>query len=200
MATHATVLHLSQDDAGRRLSAEEFAAAEFAGPWKYERIDGRLVVMSPKSPEHDDALEAFRDLLVVYKCEHPRIVDKVIEESWFRTKEGNDLVPDLAVYLRSERSAHARPDRVPELILEVVSPGRRSEARDYVAKRAIYHQAGVREYVIIDRFQRTATVLTHGETDFAERRLKPSDTYTTPLLPGLEVPLTEVFKSSEVEP
>jgi Uma2 family endonuclease len=67
-------------------------------------------------------------------------------------------------------------------------------------KRPAYHRAGVQECAIIDRFQQTATVLTRGDTDFPARALLPDDTYTTPLLPGLEVPLADVLGRDEVEP
>jgi len=199
MATESTVLHLSRDDAGRWLTAEEFATAEYAEPWKYERIDGRLVVMSPKSPQHDDSLETFLDMLLAYKREHKDHVEKVVPECWIRTDTKNDLIPDLAVYIRSDRSAVRRPDRIPELVIEVVSPGRRSEARDYVVKRGAYHQAGVLEYVTVDRFQQTVTVLTRAEAGFSERVLLPRDTDETPLLPGLDIPLRDVFVPIEDE-
>jgi Uma2 family endonuclease len=56
MATHEPevrdVLALGPDDNGRLVSDDEFAAADFAEPWKYERVEGRLVVMYPNGPEH----------------------------------------------------------------------------------------------------------------------------------------------------
>lgn len=51
----------------------------------------------------------------------------------------------------------------------------------------------MKEYVIVDRLRRTAIVLDWQEADFGERTLGPEDTYTSSLLPGLRVALSEVF-------
>ena len=40
-------LILGPEDAGRVVSAEEFASAEFVGAFKSERVGGRLTVMAP---------------------------------------------------------------------------------------------------------------------------------------------------------
>jgi Uma2 family endonuclease len=200
MATDSKVLHLSRDDAGRFLSAEEFAAAECSTPWKYERIGGKLVVMSPKSPEHDDSLELLRDMLVAYKLSHPGRIERIVSESWIRSDSENDLIPDLAVYLRGSRQSIKRPNRVPELVIEVLSPGRRAEVRGYVIKRAAYHRWAVLEYLIVDRFDRTVTVLTRTESGYAERVLDPAGSYSTPLLPGLEISNCDVFADEGAEP
>lgn len=60
-------------------------------------------------------------------------------------------------------------------------------------KRAEYYAIGVREYVIVDRFKRTVLVLTWAEDDYVEYTLSSGDTYTTPMLPGLEVSIHDVF-------
>jgi hypothetical protein len=44
----APSLVLGPDDNGRILTDEEFAEAEFQEPWRFERVAGRLVVMSPE--------------------------------------------------------------------------------------------------------------------------------------------------------
>ena len=90
---------------------------------------------------------------------------------------------------RSPRS----PTGVPELMFEVVSPDKVSRERDYVRKRAEYHRFGVREYVIIDRFQRIVTVLSYAPNGYEERILTVDDTYESPLLPGFSIHLSEVF-------
>jgi hypothetical protein len=46
------LLRLGPEDAGRRLSRAEYADADYAEPYQYERVRGRLVVMSPAGSEH----------------------------------------------------------------------------------------------------------------------------------------------------
>jgi Uma2 family endonuclease len=191
--TTATRLRLGLDDHGRALTEAEYLGADFEDPWRYELRDGRLVVMSPAGEDHVNAHEVWRDLLVVYKLAHRQIVQKVVSEAWVRIPEGDYRIGDLGVYLRGERSGQKIPDRVPELMFEFVSPGRMAHDRDYVEKRVDYHAAGVREYVIVDPLAVRVIVLTHAPEGYQERVLRHGDTYATPLLPDLIVPLAEAF-------
>ena len=165
----------------------------FDEPWRYEREDGRLIVMSPDSKQHDDCSEPFRDHLGAYKLARPDLVEQVISEAWVRVHGGTDRIPDIAVFLVGDRPDPPRPDRVPAIIFEIVSPDKESRDRDYIEKRAEYHRLGVREYVIIDRFQQIVTVLSYAPIGYDERILNVDDTYESPLLPGLMIPLTEVL-------
>jgi Uma2 family endonuclease len=180
-------------DAGRIVSAEEFASAAFIEPWRYERVEGRLVVMSPDGEAHDDSSEPVRDYLGAYRLKRPDVVQKVVSEAWVRVEGGTDRIGDIGVYLVGERAKESRPARVPELMFEVVSPGRESEERDYLQKRSEYHRLGVLEYVIIDRFARELTVFAYQPDGYQQRVLTRSETYTSPLLPGLAIPLDEIL-------
>jgi Uma2 family endonuclease len=84
-------------------------------------------------------------------------------------------------------------DETPAIAVEFVSEGRRSHRRDYQIKRDEYRSAGVREYWIIDRFARLLTVhrFTRGKT--ATKAVRERQTYTTPLLPGFELPLASLL-------
>jgi Uma2 family endonuclease len=186
-------LHLGQLDDGRPTSAEEFAAAEFDEPWTYERVDGRLVVMAPDGTGHVLQSEPWRDRLGAYRLAHPEIVQVVVSQAWIHVDEDNTRIADIGVYLGGPPAALNIPDQVPDLVFEIVSPGKTSRRRDYVEKRAQYEKLGVREYVIIDRFDKKVTVLTLGEAGYVERVLTPEDVYRSPLLPGFEVILAEVL-------
>jgi Uma2 family endonuclease len=182
---------LTPADEGLPLSRAEFAEADVRRPWRYERAQGRLVVMVPTGHDHHAAAEPIRDALVVYKVTHPSVVEHVFEETWTAIDDDTDREPDLGVYLRG--TPGRIPDRIPELIFEIVSADRRDRTRDYVEKRAEYERIGVREYVLVDRFERRCTVLRRTGDAFAESVLGPDDAYETPLLPGLRIPLGEVL-------
>ncbi len=79
------------------------------------------------------------------------------------------------------------------MVFEFVSPSKVDKRRDYVEKRADYEKVGVREYVIVDRFDKKVTVLTLGEGGYVEQTLTSADVYRSPLLPGFEVRLAEVL-------
>jgi Uma2 family endonuclease len=195
MATEQIALQLGRDDQGRSLSAAEFADASYDEPWKYERVEGSLVVMFPDSEAHDDASEPWRDLLGIYRLTHPHVVQKVVSEAWVLVSGLTDRVGDIGVYLQpaAGETPPSRPARVPELMFEIVSESKSDRRRDYVEKRSEYHAIGVREYVVIDRFTRKVTVMTYETEGYSERALEGSQVYETPLLPGFRVVLDEVF-------
>jgi Uma2 family endonuclease len=193
MAIVQPILQLGPHDHGRSITAEEFAEADYAEPWRYERELGRLIVMPPDDAGHDDCSEPFRDHLGAYRIAHSDIVEKVVSEAWVRVDDGTDRIPDIAVFLRSPRSAVTRPGRVPELACEIVNPDRESRERVYVKKRHEYFRLGVLEYVVIDRMRHRATVYTSGARGYRKRVLRPGDVYTSPLLPGLAIPLVGIL-------
>ena len=186
-------LHLGFDDHGRELSDEEYRNAAFDVPWRYELLDGRLSVMPPCGQGHVEREQPWLRRLFAYSDQRPDLVEFVVPEAWVMIHDGRYRIGDLGVYLHGDRSNTPIPDRVPELMVEIVSPGRTSHDRDYQEKKVDYFQAGVLEYVIVDPIAWRVQVLTRGETGYVERVLKAGETYTTPLLPGLEVVLNEVL-------
>jgi Uma2 family endonuclease len=193
MATLQPVLRLGPQDHGRSITAEEFAEADYAEPWKYEREQVRLIVKPPDGSGHDRGSEPVRDYLGAYRLAHPDLVEEVVSEAWVRVDAGTDRIGDIGVFLAGPRSAIARLGRVPELMLEIVSPDRKSRERDYVKKRSEYHPLGVLEYVIIDRMRHRATIYTAGPRGYRKRVLRPGDVCTSPLLPDLAIPLAGIL-------
>jgi len=109
------------------------------------------------------------------------------------------LVPDL-VYFTAERFAQVVNEKhataAPDLVVEILSPGTRR--RDKGRKRAVYDREGVGEYWIADPEARSITVLRRpraeaGLTDVTTLALTSDDVLESPLFPGLQVPLREVF-------
>ena len=73
-------------------------------------------------------------------------------------------------------------------MIEPVSPSE-GPPPDDTEKRREYAAVGVREYWVIDRFRRTMTVYT-GD---GEQVVSEQESYSTPLLPGFELPLARLF-------
>ncbi len=124
---------------------------------------------------------------------HPEIVQAVVSQAWIHIDDDNTRIADIGVYLGGRLEDLNIPDQVPDLVFEIVSKGKANRRRDYVEKRAQYEKLGVREYVIVDRFDKKVTVLTLVEGVYVEQVLGPDDVYRSPLLPGFEVRLAEVL-------
>src|SRR5262245_56636165 len=99
MATHQPVLLLGPDDQGRPTSAEEFASAEFAEPWGYEREGGRLIVMAPEGQGHIQGTSPWMRRLFRYFFDHTGIIEEIVPNAWVRVSDGTDRLADIGVYL-----------------------------------------------------------------------------------------------------
>jgi Uma2 family endonuclease len=105
---------------------------------------------------------------------------------------------------RADRVIYAglgRPPReaeTPSIVVEFVSAGKRNLIRDYEEKRDEYLALGVREYWIIDRFARRLTVYRQTSTSSVKLVVGEGDVYTTPLLPGFELPLDRLLGRADL--
>jgi Uma2 family endonuclease len=185
------LLALGRNDNGTPLSHEEFAEAHFDEPWRYERVAGRLVVVNPAGHHHQDKNLAFLKPLMVYLDGHPDVVDFVYPEAWIVIDEQTDRIADIGVYLKSSRGQI--PERIPEIVFEIVSEEGKDKVRDYGEKRVDYERIGVQEYVIVDRFSALVTVFRLNAGQYQSHALSATDSYSSPLLPGLEIPLTGIL-------
>ena len=184
-------LRLGPADDGRIVTAEEFATAEYAEPWQYERVEGRLYVLSPEGKFHVRTSTPWLLRLSAYALAHPEQIQAVVPSPWVRVSPTTDRIGDIGVYLGGTLDNLNLPDQVPDLLFEFVSPAKQDRLRDYDTKRAEYERVGVREYVIVDRFDRKVTVLTLADGKYAERVIEADGKYESPLLPGLAIGLAE---------
>ena len=126
-----TKLKLGLKDQGRLLTDEEFAGAECDTPYRYERVEGRLVVMSPSGKTHLGLVWAIVKDLSLYDATHPEMIEMAATEAWIRTGTGQDRMADIGVYLtEDEPQSDQQYERIPRIVFEVVSRG--SEERDYI--------------------------------------------------------------------
>lgn len=84
----------------------------------------------------------------------------------------------------------------PDLVVEVISPN--SGRRDRINKSRLYRKYGVKEYWLVDPEAGTVEVLAADDRGWYQAgAYDVEDTLTSPLLPGLEVKLKEVFTLPE---
>jgi Uma2 family endonuclease len=106
------------------------------------------------------------------------------------------LQPDL-LFVSQERAHILTEPNVqgaPDLIIEILSGSTRRT--DQGIKRERYERHGVREYWLADPARDTVTVFRLEDGEFrqaAELSARAEDVLTTPLLPGLEIRLKEIF-------
>lgn len=112
--------------------------------------------------------------------------------------EDDDVAPDVVWVSQARRDTALGPDghlhAAPELVVEILSPGATNERRDREAKLKLYSRRGVLEYWIVawrdqqlEVYRREELVLRLVAT------LYPTDTLTSPLLPGFACRVATLF-------
>jgi Uma2 family endonuclease len=86
---------------------------------------------------------------------------------------------------------------VPAVVAEFVSKGKRNYQRGYVEKRDAYMAIRVQEYWLIDRFRRIMTVFFRQGKRIKTRVVQENEIYSTPLLPGFELPLAPLLELAD---
>ena len=83
----------------------------------------------------------------------------------------------------------------PALVVEVVSPGKVNQDRDYRYKRSEYAARGIAEYWIVDPLISRVTILVLNEGLYDERVFENDHAIASPLFPQLQLTANQVFKS-----
>jgi Uma2 family endonuclease len=160
-------------------------------------IHGVLIVSPPPDDAGQGPNERLGNWLWDYQQRHPqgKALDDTMMERSVRTRAGIRVV-DRALWIGFGRPIKSKRD-LATILVEFVSPGKSAALRDYEEKRDEYLEAGAQEYWVIDRFRRTMTVYFSPSVEPPERVVAESGTYTTPLLPGFELPLKKLFELAD---
>jgi Uma2 family endonuclease len=180
------------------ITPEEFdAATDFDDRFSYELIHGVLIVTPPPGEAERDPNGELDFLLRLYQLNHPQggIIDKTLAEQYLPVPNGRRRA-DRVIWTGLGRVPVPGTD-IPSIAAEFVSERKRDRERDYGEKRREYEAIGVREYWIIDRFERTMTVFRATPTGSVELVIKADEIYRTPLLPGFELPLARLLKLAD---
>ena len=179
---------------GMRMALDDFLALdETDGKWELD--DGVLYITASGTPDHqflmcqfcrhiDDYLDRFDQPPAQFYHEMTTVLSRELQ----RAPE-----PDTVIILAHSRGivGESRIEGTPDIMIEILSGDRN---RDLIRKRQIYAEAGVAEYWPIDPRTDTVTQLELRGDVYAERVVLGSgDVLTTPLLPELAIPLSEIF-------
>lgn len=165
----------------------------------YELLDGELIPMPPES-DANNAIAIYllsqflqqisfkllrhKDTEIVVTSDRPRV----------RLPDLMILTEALWVALDGQRATITPEMPPPALVVEVVSPGKTNEDRDYRYKRSEYAARGIPEYWIVDPQPPKITLLTlvdglYEETVFYRDQILNSST-----LPGFNLSVNQVFQ------
>ncbi len=153
---------------------------------RYEIIDGELFVTRSPHRRHQQVCgKIFRQLDAWSESSG---LGETIVTPGLIFSEVDSVIPDV-VWVSRERLAQIEDEAghltgAPELVVEVLSPGRQNERRDKEAKLKLYSVQGVQEYWIVDRFTKQVEVYRREKARLVlVTTLLGNDEITSPLLP-----------------
>ena len=182
-------------DPSPKLTYEDYLRIPDDGK-RHEIIDGKHFVTAAPFIRHQRIVRRLASRLDGFLREHP------LGEYFFAPTDvilsPHDIVqPDL-LFISNERSPIVTEKNIqgaPDLVIEILSGSTRR--LDEVLKRRAYERFGAREYWIFDPQGKTVQVWERageGLRRVALLSATAGDILTTALLPGLEIPLAEVFE------
>jgi Uma2 family endonuclease len=186
------------------VSTDEFFAAIPDGV-KADLIDGVIYMASPDSPRSDKIAQLIRTVLQGYARRRGGLGEAYGSRVAYAVSRYRCPEPDVS-FVCSDRAHIIHPTRgveAPDIAVEVVSDD--SPERDYVKKRVLYEEAGVREYWIIDPIRNHCTFLRREGGQFVTVPLSRDSFFRSEVLPGfwldtrwlLASPLPDEFECLE---
>lgn len=164
---------------------------------RYELIGGEITVST--APRFIHQLLATRLITEFSKVIEKNPVGEILATPGLIFSEFDGVIPDL-IYISHGRIKEILDEEdgkfygAPEIVIEILSPGRANARRDLQVKRELYEIYEVPEYWIVDPFKKRIVVFRREEN-----QLKESDVYgenevlETTVLSELKLDITKLF-------
>jgi Uma2 family endonuclease len=188
------------------MTFEDYLSYDDGTDNRYELVDGELVELPPES-EPNSAIVDYLFLRLVGIGLSFRLIKRhncEVQVPVLQVNDTQNRFPDLVV-LRPEHLALTQKRLTikldmppPQLVVEVVSPGRINRERDYKSKREQYERVGIPEYWIIDPEQQAVTVLKLAGSKYSDVGMfKGNDAIVSETFPQLILTPAEVFAAAQ---
>jgi Uma2 family endonuclease len=186
----------------KRFTLAEYLDYDDGTDKRYELVNGELIEM-PSESELNNAIAIFL-LLTFAQLIRGKLLRRgteiVVSGSRATTR-----VPDLLVLTEelvtalsgTPRSIIAPDLPPPALVVEVVSPGKENQNRDYRYKRSEYAARGIAEYWIVDPEQGQVVVLTLVDGLYEEAVSQSGDRLISATFPTLELTAKQILQADE---
>lgn len=187
-----------------KISFEDYLVYDDGTDNRYEWTAGELKELPPESePNNSIANYLFLVLAssgIPFRLIHPHTCE--VEVPLVQFKDPRTRYPDLVVLqeehlaLTQRRLTITQDMRPPQLVVEVVSPGKESRERDYDRKLAQYQARGIPEYWIVDRGE--GLVLVMGLEDGVYTVLgqfRGENAIASPTFPQLQLTPQQIFEA-----
>jgi len=179
-----------------KLSLADFLSLNTGPDVCCEFVDGEIVEMPPES-EGNVVIGGYlvAQFLKILPFEQVRQgKTELVVAGRVRIPDFMVLSEELVAALAgSSRSTITEDMPPPLLVVEVVSPGKANEDRDYRYKRSEYAARGIPEYWIVDPARATVTVLALVDGLYEAQELQGEAVLVSPQFPGLSLTSARVL-------
>jgi len=186
-----------------KFSLADYLSLDHGPEGRCEFVDGDILEMPPES-EDNVIVGSYLAAQLLQALSFDRVrqgTTELVISGRVRIPDvmvlGEDLVAALVGRRRSTITEEMPP---PLLVVEVVSPGKMNEDRDYRYKRSEYAARGIPEYWIVDPEREKVTVLTLVDGWYEPEKLGPEGVLTSPQVPGFSVSVARLLSPRQENP
>lgn len=158
-----------------------------------ELINGALYTIAPPSRIHQELVSEFTVTFSNY-IKSKNGPCKVYPAPFAVNLSANDdtyVEPDLSIICDKSKLSDRGCEGAPDFIIEIVSPS--SRKMDYSTKNALYSDAGVREYWIVDPSKERTTIYRYEE-DAAPTIIPFDQKIQVGIYSDLQITISELLK------
>ncbi|MEH1941145.1 MAG: Uma2 family endonuclease [Nostoc sp.] len=187
---------------GKHLRLEEYLKYDDGTDSQYELVAGELVAIPPESPKNVQIslflLVNFLKFVPVNRLSNKVEIVVAGSRATTRIPDLVVLTDELAIALEgATRSTITLDMPPPALVVEVVSPGKANEDRDYRYKRSEYAARGIAEYWIVDPQINAVTVLILVDGFYEETRFSGNTAIASTIFPEFQLTVEQVLNAGE---
>lgn len=171
---------------------------------RYELIDGELVPLPPESEPNNWIAHYLFLVLANARVVSPRLIRLEgceIQVPVLQKGDAANRYPDLVILnevhlaLTQKRLTITADMPPPQLVVEVVSPGKTNRERDLIRKRAQYAARAIPEYWLVDRELESVTVLRLEGQAYLAAEFRGDEQLQSSILQELELTANQILKA-----
>jgi len=161
----------------------------------YELIEGELFVSCAPGIPHQLTLQKLQVELWLFLKENP--IGRIVPGAGLVLSQYDSVIPDISFVTNerwNEAVANSRFVLAPNLVIEILSPGKANLKRDLISKRRLYAKYGVEEYWIVDVDKRQVVTFQLADGNLKENTaLTTNDVLTSTVLGGFGIEVASLF-------
>lgn len=164
---------------------------------RYELIGGEIIVSTAPRFIHQLLSMRISSEFLDYLKKNP--IGEILATPGLIFSEYDGVIPDLIfiTHERIEEILNKEDEKfhgAPEIVIEILSPGRVNARRDLQIKRELYEIYLVPEYWVVNPFEKEVIVFRRGEEGLKQAKIyKENETLTTGFLPRFKLKIKNLF-------